>query len=111
MEVCLIRCPPRLSHRSNLFLLFINDIQDNIKSSLRLFADDCVVYREIVTDNDHHILQQDLLQLSSWSAMWQMKFNVKKCAVLSITRKCSPRIYEYHLDTEALPSANNYKYL
>ena len=31
-----------------LFLLFINDIQDNIKSPLWLFADDCVVYREIV---------------------------------------------------------------
>ena len=81
-----------------LFLIFINDIQDNIKSSLRLFADDCVVYREIATDDDYHLLQQVLLQLSSWSATWQMKFNVKKCAVLSITRKRSPRIYEYHLD-------------
>ena len=40
-----------------------------------------------------------------------MKFNVKKCAVLSITRKRSPSIYEYHLDTDALPRANNYKYL
>ena len=52
-----------------LFLLFINDIQDNIKSHFQLFADDCVVYREIVTDEDHHILQQDLLQVSSWTAM------------------------------------------
>ena len=76
-----------------LFFIFINDIQDNSKSPLRLFADDCVVYREIVTDDDYHILQQDLLQLSSWSATWQMKFNVKKCAVLSITRTRSPCIY------------------
>ena len=94
-----------------LFLIFINDIQDNIKSSLRLFADDCVIYREIVTDDDHHILQQDLLQLSSWSATWQMKFNVKKCAVLSITRKRSPRIYAYHLDNDVIPRAKEYKYL
>ena len=93
------------------FLIFINDIQDNIKSPLRLFADDCVVYREIVTDDDYHILQQDLLQLSSWSATWQMKFNVKKCAVLSITRKRSPRIYEYYLDNDAIPRTNYYKYL
>ena len=40
-----------------------------------------------------------------------MKFNVKKLAVLSITRKRSPRIYEYHLKTDALPRTNDYKYL
>ena len=30
-----------------LFLTFINDLPDNIKSSVRLFADDCVLYRNI----------------------------------------------------------------
>ena len=30
-----------------LFLVFINDLPASVKSSLRLFADDCVVYREI----------------------------------------------------------------
>ena len=30
-----------------LFLIFINDLPDNIKSSVRLFADDCVLYRNI----------------------------------------------------------------
>ena len=28
-------------------LTFINDLPDNIKSSVRLFADDCVLYRNI----------------------------------------------------------------
>ena len=28
-----------------LFLIFINDLPDNIRSSVRLFADDCVLYR------------------------------------------------------------------
>ena len=27
-----------------LFLIFINDLPDNIRSSVRLFADDCVLY-------------------------------------------------------------------
>ena len=31
-----------------LFLIFINDLPDNISSSLRLFADDCVLYRSII---------------------------------------------------------------
>ena len=30
-----------------LFLIFINDLPDNIRSSVRLFVDDCVLYRNI----------------------------------------------------------------
>ena len=30
-----------------LFLIFINDLPENIRSSVRLFADDCVLYRNI----------------------------------------------------------------
>ena len=29
------------------FLIFINDLPDNIRSSVRLFADDCMLYRNI----------------------------------------------------------------
>jgi hypothetical protein len=43
-----------------LFLLFINDIAKEIQSSIRLFADDSVIYREIKTTQDITILQQDL---------------------------------------------------
>ena len=46
-----------------LFLVFINDLPASIRSSSRLFADDCVVYREIQTQNDCHILQDDLQKL------------------------------------------------
>nr|XP_054774593.1 uncharacterized protein LOC129282754 [Lytechinus pictus] len=94
-----------------LFLLFINDIQDQIRSSMRLFADDCVIYREISKSTDHHILQQDLQQLSNWSSTWLMNFNVKKCAVLSITRKRVPGFYDYSLCNDLIPRASEYKYL
>ena len=30
-----------------LFLTYINDLPNNIHSSIRLFADDCILYREI----------------------------------------------------------------
>ncbi len=35
-----------------LFLVFINDICHNIRSCLRLFADDCLLYRIIESDED-----------------------------------------------------------
>ena len=94
-----------------LFLLFINDIQDGISSPIRLFADDCVIYHEIRSESDHNILQQDLQILSSWSSTWLMTFNVKKCGVMSITRKRNPKIYQYHLQNDPIPRVSEYKYL
>ena len=55
-----------------LFLIFINDLLDNIRSSVRLFADDCVLYRNIHSLQDCLALQEDLPSLADW----QMKFNV-----------------------------------
>ena len=51
-----------------LFLIFIND--DNIRSSVRLFADDCVLYRNIKSPLDCHILQVDLNSLAKWEMDW-----------------------------------------
>ena len=62
-----------------LFLIFINDLPENIRSSVRLFADDCVLYRNIESPTDCQILQDDLNSLAQWEADWQIKFNVAKC--------------------------------
>ena len=62
-----------------LFMVFINDLPDNIRSSVCLFADDCVLYRNTCTPSDCLILQGDLDRLVQWEANWQMKFRVAKC--------------------------------
>ena len=46
-----------------LFLLFINDLPSLVSSSVKLFADDSVLYRDIESSADHDKLQEDLLQL------------------------------------------------
>ena len=61
-----------------LFLIFIIDLLDNIRSSVRLFADDCVLYRNIISPIDYQILLDDLNSLAQWETDWQMKFNVAK---------------------------------
>ena len=43
-----------------MFLEYINDINENITSSVRLFADDCVIYRSITSLEDAEQLQEDL---------------------------------------------------
>jgi hypothetical protein len=35
-----------------LFLAYVNDIWRNIESKIRLFADDCKIYRKIVNNFD-----------------------------------------------------------
>ena len=50
-----------------MFLLYINDITKDIDSPLRMFADDCLLYRIIESTEDTTKLQQDLNILSEWA--------------------------------------------
>ena len=43
-----------------LFLLYINDPPDNLQSSVKLFADDALLYGVIASDTDCDHLQDDL---------------------------------------------------
>jgi ribonucleases P/MRP protein subunit RPP40 len=70
-----------------LFLLYVNDIANDISSEIRHFADACILYRTIRTASDVSTLQADIDKLFNWSVAWQMKFNTAKCHILSITRQ------------------------
>ena len=47
------------------FYLYINDISVDNESEIRLFADDCVCYREIKNKDDTLKLQRDIDRLGS----------------------------------------------
>ena len=49
-----------------LFLIYINDLPDNINSEVYMYADDTKIYREIKTIEDRTILQSDLDTLTKW---------------------------------------------
>ena len=67
-----------------LFLLFVNDLPECVSEGTRtrLFADDCLVYREIRNQEDRVQLQADLNALGNWSARWGMRFNTSKCEII-----------------------------
>jgi len=50
-----------------LFLAYVNDIWRNMESTIRLLADDCVIYREIINNEDIDKLQKDLHRLGEWA--------------------------------------------
>ena len=94
-----------------LFLIFINDLPDCVKSPVRLFADDCVLYREIRNAQDASILQQDLKALNRWEQTWLMEFNADKCFILNITRKRHPMLNKYQLHDTILQTVKTATYL
>ena len=50
-----------------LFLCHIDDLPASVKSQIRLFTDDCLLYRGIETFSDHTALKNDLKQLEKWA--------------------------------------------
>ena len=93
-----------------LFLLYINDLPDNISTSVRLFADDCILYTPIRTQKDPSLLQNDLLKLQKWQDKWLMKFNPGKCYTMTLaTRTPTPNMYTFCGQT--LTSVDSHCYL
>ena len=67
-----------------LFVVYINDILENITSDGFLFADDTKIFRTITSKDDALRLQSDIDSLKEWSENWGMEFNLDKCHVLTL---------------------------
>ena len=94
-----------------LFLLYINDLPMGLNSSVKLFADDSVLFRKIENPSNNLLLQKDLDTLQGWSETWQMKFEPSKCYKLTITLKKNPEDYTYSLCDTELVQVSYHKYL
>ena len=61
-----------MSHRARfldmyiLFLVYINDLSDKVKSRIRIFAEDTVIYLATSTDGESITLQNDPFLLELW---------------------------------------------
>ena len=68
-----------------LFLVYINDLPDEVCSQVRLFADDTALYLTTESEDDSSTLQNDLDRLSTWETRWGMELNSSKCHVVQVT--------------------------
>ena len=94
-----------------LFILYINDIGDNIKSTIRLFADDLIMYKEIINNDDIRLFQSDLDNLFNWSTKWEMNFNLNKCNVIKISKSQVQYKHKYSIGSYILPYCEKFTYL
>ena len=62
-----------------LFLLHNNDLPSLVSSKVRIFADECLIFRNIKNKQDQMKMQEDLHFLVNWGITWGMRFNAAKC--------------------------------
>ena len=65
-----------------LFLIFIDDIDNGIKSRISKFADDTKISMPTFNLENCNLLQNDINSLCEWAEKWQMSFNADKCNVI-----------------------------
>ena len=90
-----------------LFVIFINDLPDEVMCTAKIFADDTKLFHCINSQEDRVRLQDDLNRLVEWSRQWQMSFNASKCKVLHIGP--SNPGYEYSMSSTSLEPTTDEK--
>ena len=80
-----------------LFLIYINDLEKNIKSNIKFFADDTMLFSIVqdpqLTAND---LNHDLDVISKWAHQWKLEFNpdpLKQATEVLFSCKKTPDVH------------------
>ena len=95
-----------------MFLIYINDIADNLVSITRLFADDTSLSSSSRDPNDiEDTLNKDLSEINNWSQKWLVKFNPSKTEVLLISNSLIPPDIHIQFANENLELSDFHKHL
>ena len=88
-----------------LFILYINDISDNLPSGVhcKMYADDSKIY----TINSPQSLQDGINAISLWSKTWQMDVNIGKTKVMCIGNRHPA--HDFYLDGNKLENVVEFK--
>jgi len=88
----------------------VNDIPGAVSSTIRLYADDVLLYINSAEDCDR--LQRDFSALCKWAANWKMTFNATKCYCVRFTKKKQHTFkHTYHINNYELEECDVLKYL
>ena len=68
-----------------MFLIYIDDIAENLDTTCRLFADDYLIHKTYYTPQETKISQNDIYKLGFWSDKWMLNLNPSRCKVMYIS--------------------------
>ena len=92
-----------------LFIIYINDLPDNLSSTVYLFADDTKIFNVIKSKEDQISLQKDLHKIESWTEKWLLKLHPEKCKSMHIGRHNPDPDMKYNLVGVELEHSNEEK--
>lgn len=95
---------PQGSHLGPLlFILFINDVSFFSKHiKILTYADDMKLYMEVDEASDADLFQSEVNIFHEWCTKSLLQLNVKKCNIVTYTRKQSPPIINTTLGNQAV---------
>ena len=67
-----------------LFIIYINDLSENINCNIKQYADDTKLYTTVKDNNDTFKFQRDLDTVAEWSNVWQLSFSFSKCKHMQV---------------------------
>lgn len=97
-----------------LFLLYINDLPENLVCDTYLYADDASIFAPIDPDNPqdgNSILKNDLDTLSDWADTWGLAFKPSKCRDLIFAKRGYPTYRNMTFANFEIPRVNCHKHL
>ena len=91
-----------------LFALFVNNVSDTIKNStIKMYADDVKLYKQICDRNDVKNLQNDITNFNGWLTENDMSLSANKCGIQKLGKKYSNT--QYWLSDIEIPILQTYK--
>lgn len=73
-----------------IFVIYVNDVPEWVRSILLLFADDAKLYRQIRCPFDRVLLQLDVRGMEQWSDLWLLRFQPPKCKAMNVRSRHQP---------------------
>ena len=97
---------------SLLFLIYLNDIENNIKSDISLFADDVALLNQFENNNTlENEINRDLETLNEWADKWNMDFNPTKTKMVIFSNKHIKSKPKIQLKGEQIEQVSSHKHL
>lgn len=85
-----------------LFAILINDLCDDLKCNILLFADDAKLFRIINSPKDSEDLQHDLNNIAKWCDKNKLKLNIAKCNFIVFSNRHEKTTVNYFINNTEL---------
>ena len=100
-----------------LFLIFINDLPDNLISKLAIYADDSTIYSCIPKSDMFSQVEMageielDLKSFVEWDKKWMVTFNSTKTKLLSVNHAKNPFLPSISMNGTDLEESDRFVFL